>query len=409
MTVTADDARTAYHRTTGPDEVPPLEGLLDRVRELVPLVAEHSAAAEADRRVPAEVDKALLEAGAFRLAQPKKFGGYETSVRTMLEVSSLVAEGDGGTAWVVTLCNVCAFMVGMFPEEVQAKVWGDNPNARVSGVLSPTAEVVKVDGGYRVTGKWFYNSGSFHADWAVLGIPVVDEDGTPVDQGLALVSREDLDLQETWFVAGMSSSGSNCLIAEDVFVPESHVVSTSKAIEGTLPGQAEPGLYRAAFVPVLTLVLAGPQLGLGRRALEMVTAKAGSKAISYTFYSRQSDSVGFQLQVAKASLKIDTAHLHAYRAADDIDAASREQDYQPELRRARARADSGWAVEHITSAIDDLLYAGGAGSFAQVSPLQRVWRDSATAARHAVVLPIINYEVYGKELLGRDDQITPLV
>src|SRR5689334_19292076 len=36
------------------------------------------------------------------------------------------------------------------------------------------------------------------------------------DQGLALIPRGDLDLEETWFVAGMKSTGSNCLIATDV-------------------------------------------------------------------------------------------------------------------------------------------------------------------------------------------------
>jgi hypothetical protein len=44
-----------------------------------------------------------------------------------------------------------------------------------------------------------------------------------------------------------------------------------------------------------------------------------------------------------------------------------------------------------------------------VNPLQRIWRDSAVAARHAVILPSVGYEVYGKALLGRDDQITPLI
>jgi len=47
--------------------------------------------------------------------------------------------------------------------------------------------------------------------------------------------------------------------------------------------------------------------------------------------------------------------------------------------------------------------------FAEASPLQRIWRDSSVAARHAVVLPVVGYEVYGKALLGREDHITPLV
>ncbi len=68
-----------------------------------------------------------------------------------------------------------------------------------------------------MTGRWYYNSGSWHADWDVLGIPITDENGGMVDQGLALLPRADLNLEETWFVASMRSSGSNCLSANDVW------------------------------------------------------------------------------------------------------------------------------------------------------------------------------------------------
>jgi len=396
-------------QSTATVAAPSSEELLTRIRDLQPLLAANAAQGEQDRRVVEESIGALTDAGLFKVAQPQRYGGYETSLRTMLEVSAAVAEADGGTAWIVALCNVCAWMVGLFPEQAQDDVWKDNPDAKISGVLSPTAETVKVDGGYRVTGRWYYNSGSWHADWAGVGIPITDDNGQPVDQGMALIPRSDLDLEETWFVAGMKSSGSNCLIANDVFVPQRRVVSVPAAISGQYGTErTEEALYRSALAPVLTLVLAGPQLGLGRKALELVKSKA-SKPISYTFYTAQSDSVGFQLQLAEAAMMIDTAHLHAYRAADDIDAAAASGQYLDMLTRARVRADTGWAVSNITKAIDLLLSAHGAGSFAEVNPLQRIWRDSATAARHALVAPAINSEIYGKALLGRDDQLTPLI
>ena len=84
-------------------------------------------------------------------------------------------------------------------------------------MLAATAEAVQVDGGVRVTGRWHYNTGSWHAQWAVLGIPIADIDGEIVDQGLALIPRYDLQFDETWFAAGMRSAGSNCLTADDVF------------------------------------------------------------------------------------------------------------------------------------------------------------------------------------------------
>ena len=390
--------------------VPTAAELVARARALQPLLAANAVKGEADRRVAEESIQAMVDAGLFKLAVPRRYGGYETSVRTMLEVSAAVGEADGGTAWVLTLVNVCAWLVGLFPERAQDEIFGADPGALVSGVLAPTATAVRVDGGWRVTGKWFYNSGSWHATWAGLGFPVTDDEGEVVNQGLALIPRSDLGLEDTWFVAGMRSSGSNCLVADDVFVPEHRVMVVPPAIGGDYPTEhadSEP-LYRSAFVPVLALVLVGPQLGLGQAALDYVISRAGKKPISYTFFATQAESAGFQLQIAEAARLIDTARLHALRAADDIDDAAARGEYPDFLTRARVRSDTGYTAESI-KAIDILLYAHGAGSFADVSPLQRIWRDSATAARHAVVSPQVSYEVYGKALLGANDTITPLV
>jgi alkylation response protein AidB-like acyl-CoA dehydrogenase len=351
--------------------------LVERARQLAPLITANAVQGEKDRRVAEPSIAALADAGLFKISVPKRYGGYETSVRTMLEVSSAVAEADGGTSWVLTLVNVCNWMVGLFPQQAQDDVFGADPAALVSGVLAPTATTVKVDGGWRVTGKWFYNSGSWHATWAGLGIPITNAEGDLVNQGLALIPRADLAVEDTWFVAGMKSTGSNALIADDVFVPEHRVMLVPPAIVGeyqTEHAGSEP-LYRSALVPVLALVLVGPQLGMGLAALDYVISKAAKKPVSYTFFTAQTESVG----------------------------------YPDFLTRARVRSDTGYAAECVTRAIDILLYAHGAASFADVSPLQRIWRDSATAARHAVVSPQVSYEVYGKALLGVPDSITPLV
>ena len=389
---------------------PSSDDLIARIRELQPLIEKNAAQGEADRRVVEESITALTDAGVFKVAQPRRYGGYQTSLRTMLDVSAAVAEADGGTGWVVALANVCAWLTGLFSEQAQDDVWGTAPDAKVSGVQTPSAEAVKVDGGFRLTGRWLYSSGSWHASWAILGFPILDDNGQLIDQGLALVPATDLEIEENWFVAGMSSSGSNCLVATDVFVPEHRIMPGLAAIEGNYPTEhTEEVLYRSALVPVLALVLAGPQLGMGRRALELVTKKAAGKTIAYTFFTAQAESTAFQLQLAEAALMIDTAHLHAYRSADDLDRAAAAGVYPDTLLRARVRADTGWALQHVTKAIDLLLYAHGAGSFAQANPLQRIWRDSAVAARHAVTLPAVNLEIYGKALLGRSDQITLLI
>lgn len=116
-----------------------------------------------------------------------------------------------------------------------------------------------------------------------------------------------------------------------------------------------------------------------------------------------------QVQVAEAALKIDSAHLRAFRAADEIDNLARRNASPEYITKARTRADTGVVATDITDALNTLIFSHGAGSFAEASPMQRWWRDSNTVARHAIVLPAIGAELYGKALLGAENTITPLV
>lgn len=383
--------------------------LVARARELQPLLREHAARSDADRRVAAQCMAALGEAGLFRVSVPKRYGGYEATLRTMLDVSAAVAEGDGSAGWVVALVNVCNWLAALFPEQAQDEVFADAA-PRVTGVLTPSATSRKVEGGWRVSGRWYFNSGSWWSTWAALGVPLTDGSGAVVDQGLVLVPASDLVIEDVWFVTGMRGTASNCLVAADAFVPEHRVMSVPAAIEGRYPTPfTGERLYRSAFIPVLTLVLVGAQLGLGRAALNLVLDKAAKKPVSYTVFETQAESVAFQLQMADAATKIDAATLVCNRAAADIDDAAARGEYLDYRTRARVRADAGYAVQNVVDALTVLMNAHGAGGFADTSPLQRIWRDSNVAARHAVVSPAVGFEVYGKALLGVEEKITPLV
>jgi alkylation response protein AidB-like acyl-CoA dehydrogenase len=393
-------------------DVPTLEQLLLRIEETKPILTANVDETEANRRVAQANIDALTEAGAFKVTVPRRFGGYEMTIREKLEVSAAVAEACGSTGWVVALTNVCNWMASVLPDQAQQDIFGSNPDAKVAGVLNPSADIRKVEGGYEVSGEWPWASGSWHADWALVGIVVPDEAGQPVDQALAFIPMHELSIKETWFVAGMKGTGSNTIVADKVFVPEHRLHSVPQALQNEYATEhTDEALYRSSFIPVLTLILAGPQLGLGRAALRFVMDKAPKRGIAYTKFERQIDSTAFQLQVANAATLIDTAHLHAFRAAADIDDAAAAGEKLGYVARARVRADTAYAITKIREAIDGLLSAHGASSFAEVSPLQRIWRDANTAGRHAVVDPLVNQEVYGKALLGipYEDNITPLI
>jgi alkylation response protein AidB-like acyl-CoA dehydrogenase len=388
------------------------EELIQRAVDLQPLLAKNAAQTEADRRVVEENIQAIKDAGLFRITMPRRFGGYEVPIATKLEVSAALAEACGSTAWVTALTNVCNWAVGLLPDRAQQEIFGADPDARVAGVLAPSPDIEKVDGGYVVSGRWPWSSGCLHSNWALAGVLQLGPDGVPIDLGMAFMPMSELTIEDTWFVAGMKGTGSNTIVADRVFVPDHRYMSVPPAINGTYPTEhTDEALYRSALVPVLALILVGPLLGLGRAALKLALEKAPRRAVSYTFFKTQAESTAFQLKLSEAAMTLDDATLHAHRAANDIDTWAARGEQMDYLTRARVRADTGWTSKRVREAITLVLDAHGASGFADSSPMQRIWRDANTAGRHAVVNSLVNEEVYGKALLGigPEGQITDLI
>ncbi|WP_246040703.1 acyl-CoA dehydrogenase family protein [Streptomyces cadmiisoli] len=379
--------------------------LVERARALQPLLRAWAAQGESDRVVPQEVIDELAAAGVFRLLTPRRFGGYETDLRTLTEVSEALGEADGSTAWTAMIISVTNWLASLFPDKAQEEVFGADPDARVTGVAAPTGMGRRVPGGWIVSGKWSYNSGAPYATWAAVGALLQDEAGQVVDQALVLVPASELVIEDTWHTAGMKATASNTLVGQDVFVPEHRVLSVPAAAQGSYPRslrEDEP-LYSSVFGSMLLLCLAGPLLGLGRAALDAVTEAAPHKPLSFTVHVRQADSVGVQIQVAEAALGLRTARLHVYDAVDLIDLRGGSLDH---AARTQVRAQAGYAAQQVLAAVGTLLNVHGAGAFAESNPLQRIWRDANVAARHAGLVPAVGLEAYGKTLLGIGEPVS---
>jgi alkylation response protein AidB-like acyl-CoA dehydrogenase len=386
------------------------EQLMTRVKALGSSLAVNGPEGEAERRVPRESIQALKDAGVFKVMVSKRYGGYESSIRSLMEIGAAVAEGDGGTGWMATLTGVCAWMVGLYSGKAQDEVFGADSDAIVCGSGAPIGTGTRVEGGWLVSGRWPYISGSLHASWAVLGFLATGQGGQVVGPALALIPMSECVLTDTWFTTGMRASGSNTLSAEGVFIPEHRVLSDVRGMVGTYATEYQDEMpYRAALFPTLTAVLVAPLLGVGRAALEYVRKAADSKGIVATTYTRQADSAAFQLQLAEAAMRIDTAHLHAFRAADDIDDYAARGMHPDDLIRARIRADTAHAAQEVVGALTTLLNAHGSGGFAESSPLHRMWQDVNMGARHGLITPGTSYEIYGRALLGMPIGITPAV
>ena len=249
--------------TRNGNEIPGHNDLVARAAALQPLLREYAAKTDAGRCLPDAVNAALTEAGFFRLVTPQRFGGYDASLRTVMEVVETLGAGDASAAWSVAIATVASSMAGRASVQAQQELFGSDPDARVAGGGDP-AIAVRVDGGVRLTGRWSYASGAHFATWASLAGVVTDQSGAVVDAVMGFAPTSELTMEDTWHTTGMRGTGSNTWVGEDVFVPDHRLISMPAVIDGTWPAATAEPIYRIPFVPVATVVLLGPLLGAGQ-------------------------------------------------------------------------------------------------------------------------------------------------
>lgn len=395
---------TGLVSAAAPDIEYPDAELVGRATELVPLIREHATQGSEARRVAPDVMKALEEADLFHLLVPKRYGGHGATMRTTVDAVAEVARGDGATGWIAALLVTGTGFVTTFSEQAQDEMFGANPKAKACGIFSPSIDTKRVDGGYVISGRWPYASGSFAADWATVGV-VLEGD----DLAMALVPVEAFTIEPTWFVTGMKGTGSDTLVIKDHFVPDHRLQRFQDMVEANyLTPYKEERMASIAFTSVAAAILAAPQLGLGRHALELTLAKLPEKPVAYTNYEHAKLSPTHHIGVAQAATKLHLAELALNRMCLDIDRAADARQLPDIETRARIRSNTGVVAELVTEAINTLLNANGAGSFAEANVLSRIWRDSNIGARHAYVSADVGKESYGRVLLGNVDPTTVL-
>jgi 3-hydroxy-9,10-secoandrosta-1,3,5(10)-triene-9,17-dione monooxygenase len=175
----------------------------------------------------------------------------------------------------------------------------------------------------------------------------------------------------------MKGTGSSSFVVPDLFVPEHRTLSFGHALAGGhAPERPDEPSYRAPLSSYLAVPLVGPVLGMARAALEhILAALSKGKPLSLSSYDHAADSPSVQLAIADATSLIDTATLHALRAADDMDDAARAGMALDVQARARIRMDTAVAMSRAREAVELFLNVGGASSFAEVNPIQRIWRN----------------------------------
>ena len=372
---------------------------IEQARRLAALASAAADETERDRKPPHRLLEAMADSGLFAMAIPRSLGGRESDAPMILRALEEVSRADGSAGWCLMIAATTGVTYGFWPQSVGRAVYAANPHAVTCGVYHPRGEVRRVDGGYRVRGRWSFASACEIADWMCCGAILAD-DGNPRVCDVLFPASE-MKIIDTWTVSGLRGTGSHDVELADTFVPEERVsFRTPNRVR-------EPGpLYAFPLLGLLAVGVTAVAIGVARRAIDELRVLAIAKTPTGG-RRRLADRGVLQTEVAQAEACVRSARAYLYEAVEQAhETAGREGEMSVELRTnlRLAATNATWSAVRAT----DLMYtAGGGTSNYAASPLQRCFRDVHAITQHAAVAPP-TWELCGRFLLGLDADTTTL-
>jgi len=379
------------------------EVMIARARALRQLVRAEAEEAERRGYYSEALHQEFTKAGFYRCLQPRRFGGYEFSIRTFFKSMVEIASGDPGIGWCLTLACGHALQIGTnFGEAAQAKIFG--PHGHFIAPYSPSgpspdAECVAVPGGYRVKGKWRYASGVPYATHFMGMAPLKgSHPGGPTRKLVTIVVPSDqYEMLDDWHdMFGLKGSGSNSVVITDAFIPEDFVDETIFGDDGSgdMPGLKVHGnpMYNGIFMGFAPGELACSQVGAAWAALEefekhIRTTKpllSSKPVFKYQHHDWQRIfGLAWSMANAAEAILLRTAELYVEygkaRAERTGQFTQKEATMLMGMQHQASRV--AWEAGY------DLFRASSTTSIRDGQPMQRFFRDFATFRNNPVHQP----------------------
>lgn len=383
----------------------------DEIRELIPVLRANAVEGERTGALAPQTLKAVSDAGVFKLTLPAEYGGTALGARDIAEIIAALGSGDAAAGWLAVVATATRNSLA-FPERTVNEVFRDavtweGPIIVGASLLSPVVgKARKVDGGWMISGKWTFGSGSKHAAWATVGVEYTTEDGQ-VHRAMALLPREEFRILDDWQVMGLMGTSSNSIttIGEEHFVPEHRVFDMAgmpqmmDAVRGRYEGLGfKFGIFGLMLlVPVTFAALA---LGMAEGCLECFAEQARRRKPFNLPYPTIADIPSVQVTAGKARAAINVARTTIYGYADELDRrALRGEDFTPPDEPV-VTMDLIYAITMLAQTIESLQVALGSSTASLQNPIQRFVRDVRVLTTHGALRLDPTAEINGREILG---------
>lgn len=372
-----------------------VRALLARAAEVVPVLRSREPAAIAAGQVPAETIDDFERAGFFKVLQPARYGGFELPPKVYFDIARTLAGGCMSSAWVNAVIAVHNWQLALFDDRAAQDVWGTNANTRISSSYMPVGKVKRVEGGYRLSGRWAFSSGSAHCDWVLLGAGVPSEAGNgPPELRNFLVPRPDYSVVANWDVMGLRATGSNDIVVADAFVPEHRTIREVDMFEMNCRGRSHnrSALYAIPFSQIFNRTVACTSLGALQRALAVFVDATREKRATYTGERLARDTT-IQFAVAEVDRALDEQMLVLERDANELMEHASRNSWTLERRAALGYSTTAM-VSRCVAAVDKLMEFSGGKALYRGHPIQQAFLDIHCARAHVANNPY----PYGRNL-----------
>lgn len=353
------------------------EGTRNAVHRLAPTIGQRAAEIETARRLPADLLDDLKRAGCFRMLLPPSHGGLGVAVDEAMRVYEALAAADASVGWTVMIGSAAWCDLTGLPRATFDALFADVPDVIIGGTINPSGAAERVDGGYRVSGRWPFASGCEHCGW--LFGNCIEEVGSEHRMRMVVFAPAEVAIEDTWTVSGLSGTGSHHVVADEVFVPADRTFDLFAAE----PCLDEP-IVRVPPPALPALCIASTALGVAQGAMADILDLATGK-VPLLASSPLAANPLFQYQLATADAELRAARGLLYDEAASAWTTALTRAPLTLDQRARIRSAAVWATARAAAVVDFAYHAGGGSSLYATSPLQRRWRDVHAITQHFVV------------------------
>ncbi|TMJ82138.1 MAG: acyl-CoA dehydrogenase [Alphaproteobacteria bacterium] len=377
---------------------------LARATALAPLIEAAGGRTEMERKIPADVLSAMHAARLFHILLPVSLGGGGVDLVTFNEVVETLAAADASPAWCLAQAAVTSHAAGFLEPKIAREVFGASDALVAWGPPAGIAKALAVNGGYRVTGKWRFASGSANATWMgghstvfeASDKPRRDAGGNPINRTM-LFRRERAHIGDTWHVLGLRGTASHDYEVTDLFVPEEYTTWRDSAADRRESGP----LYN---IPMLTLYgvgFSGVALGIAGSSLAAFMQLAQTKRSGGGLGSANllRDNTVIQSGLARASGQLRSARAFLVQMLREVWVSSATSGALSLEQRAHLRVAITGAMEAARKVVNFAYRAAGTTAIFEGSAFERRFRDLHTLLAQGQA-HLSNFESAGQALFG---------